>query len=71
MSTERVEYRDKADILYNEGIYIIKLNTEHRIFIEQGSDKIDQIRLALYLNYAIFLYEIVLDKKEALRILKK
>ena len=38
---ERAEFKDKADILYNEGIHIVKKYTEYRVFSQNQTDIID------------------------------
>ena len=70
LTQERQRYKDRASDLYKEAIYIQK---EYVAMLLQNDkpEKIDSLRLGLYLNYAVFLYEVEQDKKEALRLLKK
>ena len=60
MTKERQEHKDKASDLYNEAIWIQKEYVNLLIQNEQP-EKIDSLRLGLYLNYAVFLYEIEQD----------
>lgn len=69
---------EKAEKKYVEARALDKLRID-QIIAENADDRekenqkylIDEIRLGLCLNYAVFIYEIKMKKKEALRMLKK
>ena len=68
--TERQSYKEKALTLYQEADANYKMLRDNRHQNDQ-EDIIDCLRLGFSLNYAVFLYEIANDQKNAIRILKK
>mmetsp|Transcript_10366 Transcript_10366/g.15956 ORF Transcript_10366/g.15956 Transcript_10366/m.15956 type:complete len:182 (+) Transcript_10366:463-1008(+) len=66
----RVEFKEAALKTYKESVYTLKCLRELRVQ-QNKPDPIDSLRLGLNLNYAIFLWEIMEQKKKAIRILKR
>jgi len=67
---DRIKFKQLALRIYKEAVYTLKCLRELRVQ-QNKPDPIDSLRLGLHLNYAIFLWEIQMEKKKALRILKR
>mmetsp|Transcript_3701 Transcript_3701/g.6306 ORF Transcript_3701/g.6306 Transcript_3701/m.6306 type:complete len:223 (-) Transcript_3701:21-689(-) len=68
--TNRTLFKEKALVTYKESVYMLKCLRELRVQ-QNKPDPIDNLRLSLFLNYAIFLWELMHEKKQAIRILKR
>lgn len=65
--TQRGEYKKEALKHYQEALFISDKLSLDKISNTDGGDTIDFLRLGLKLNYAIFLHDIMLQKKDAIR----
>ena len=64
---ERVEFKKEALKHYQEALFISDKLSLDNINNATAGDTIDFLRLGLKLNHAIFLHDIMLQKKEAIR----
>jgi hypothetical protein len=67
---ERVEFKKEALKHYQEALFIsdkLSLDNINNATGNEPGDTIDFLRLGLKLNHAIFLHDILLQKKEAIR----
>ena len=70
MAEESEGYRQQAKEQYEIGLEYVRLLKEKRMERKQV-DTIDWMRLSLILNYSVFLFDILKEKKKALKLLKK
>ena len=65
------EFKEHADTNYKIASLTMKYWRQKKMGINPEDDKISTLRLSLSLNYAVFMYDIKNEKKQALRNLKK